>query len=195
MSPVLPPLGLCRALFVPARLGALKPAMKVAVTGGSGFIGGYVVAALCSAGHSVHCLVRPSSNTERIAHLPFERVVGDVLDADAVAALVRGCDAVIHLALSAGWDQMRTQAQLQALLRTSERGTRNVLDAAKAAGNKRVVFVSSVAVRVRCCLRSAAAPLTASAPCRPSTAAAHLSAYLPRARCQSRSRARWAMRP
>ena len=169
--------------------------MKVAVTGGSGFIGGYVVAALCSAGHSVRCLVRPSSNTERIAHLPFECVVGDVLDADAVAALVRGCEAVIHLALSAGWDQMRTQAQLQALLRTSERGTRNVLDAAKAAGNKRVVFVSSVAVRVRCCLRSAAAPLTASAPCRPSTAAAHLSAYLPRARCQSRSRARWAMRP
>ena len=123
--------------------------MKVAVTGASGFIGGYVVAALCEAGHAPRCLVRASSNTSRIAHLPFERVVGDVLDADAVTALVRGCDAVIHLALSAGWDQMRTAAQLQALLRTSERGTRNVLEAAKAAGNKRVVFISSVAVRAQ----------------------------------------------
>ena len=135
--------------------------MKVAVTGGSGFIGGYVVAALCSAGHSVRCLVRASSNTARIAHLPFERAEGDVLDADAVVALVRGCDAVIHLALSAGWDQMRTEAQLQALLRTSERGTRNVLEAAKAAGNKRVVFVSSVAVRSR---RRAPAQLTVDCP-------------------------------
>ena len=135
--------------------------MKVAVTGGSGFIGGYVVAALCGAGHSVRCLVRPSSNTERIAHLPFERAVGDVLDTDAVEELVRGCDTVIHLALSAGWDQMRTEAQLQALLRTSERGTRNVLNAAKTAGNKRVVFVSSVAVRLRRCVRSAASQLTA----------------------------------
>jgi len=62
-------------------------------------------------------------------------------------ALVAGCDAVIHLALSAGWDQMRTKAQLQRLLQTSERGTRNVLEAAKAAGNVRVVFVSSIAVR------------------------------------------------
>ena len=44
---------------------------------------------------------------------------------------------------------MRTKAQLQLLLQTSEQGTRNMLEAAKAAGNARVVFVSSVAVRVR----------------------------------------------
>ena len=122
--------------------------MRVAVTGGTGFIGGFVVSALCGAGHVARCLVRPTSDLSRIAHLPFERAVGDVLDADAVATLVAGCDAVIHLALSAGWDQMRTPAQLQHLLRTSERGTRNGLDAARAAGNVRVVFVSSVAVRL-----------------------------------------------
>ena len=165
--------------------------MKVAVTGGSGFIGGYVVAALCAAGHSPSCLVRASSNTARIDHLPFERAVGDVLDADAVAALVRGCDAVIHLALSAGWDQMRTAAQLQALLRTSERGTRNVLDAAKAAGNKRVVFVSSVAVRAPCASHPASAH---GPPRRPSTAAARRTACSTRARRRSRWPARWAMR-
>jgi len=58
---------------------------------------------------------------------------------------VAGCDAVIHLALSAGWDQMRTREQLALLLETSGRGSRNVLDAAKDAGGLRVVFVSSVA--------------------------------------------------
>jgi uncharacterized protein YbjT (DUF2867 family) len=132
--------------------------MRVAVTGGTGFIGGYVVAALCAAGHTPRCLVRPTSDTSRIAHLRFERAPGDVLDAEAMTALVAGCDAVIHLALSAGWDQMRTPEQLQRLLRTSERGTRNVLDAAKAAGNVRVVFVSSVAVRAALRLLVLAAP-------------------------------------
>ena len=168
--------------------------MRVAVTGGSGFIGGFVVAALCEAGHSPRCLVRASSNTARIAHLPFERVVGDVLDADAVAGLVRGCDAVIHLALSAGWDQMRTEAQLQALLRTSERGTRNVLEAAKAAGNKRVVFVSSVAVRAKLALGACRSAHRRRLTRRPSTAAARPTACSARARPRSRWRARWATR-
>jgi NAD(P)-dependent dehydrogenase (short-subunit alcohol dehydrogenase family) len=58
--------------------------MKVAVTGASGFIGGHVVAALCEAGHTVRCLVRPTSDVSRIAHLSYERVEGDVLDAESV---------------------------------------------------------------------------------------------------------------
>jgi len=153
--------------------------MKVAVTGGSGFIGCHVLDVLIAAGHSVRCLLRPTSDTSRIAHLPYERHEGDVLDAAAVVSLVSGCEAVIHLALSAGWDQMRTPAQLQALLRTSEQGTRNVLEAAKAANNVRVVFVSSTAVRALCFL--AASFLTS---CRPSTAAAHQRAFFARTRRQ-----------
>ena len=62
--------------------------MRVAVTGGTGFIGGFVVAALCSAGHTPRCLVRATSDVSRIAHLKFERHEGDVLDADSIKARV-----------------------------------------------------------------------------------------------------------
>jgi nucleoside-diphosphate-sugar epimerase len=170
--------------------------MRVAVTGATGFIGGHVVEALCAAGHTARCLVRPTSDTLRIAHLPFERAPGDVLDAAAVAALVAGCDAVIHLALSAGWDQMRTPKQLRRLLVTSERGTRNVLDAARAAGNVRVVFMSSVAVRptASCscvCARALTLACAAAHLGSPSTAAARRTACFARTRRPSRWRARW----
>lgn len=120
--------------------------MKVCVLGATGFIGSYVVKALHEHGHAVRCTVRSMrSDTSRIEGVPFERVPGDIADADALKAAFQGCDAVIHMALSAAWDQQRTAAQQQALVTTSRDGTRNVLVAAQAAGGLRVVFVSSFA--------------------------------------------------
>jgi len=69
--------------------------MRVAVTGASGFIGGHVLAALCEAGHSARCLVRPTSDLSRIAHLCFEREEGDVLDADSVKVWERAARLVL----------------------------------------------------------------------------------------------------
>lgn len=69
--------------------------MNVLVTGGTGFVGRHVVSALLETGHSVRCLVRPSSTSS----LPqsVDQVAGDVLQPESLAAAVAGMDAVIHL--------------------------------------------------------------------------------------------------
>src|SRR5450631_3854413 len=62
----------------------------------------------------------------------------DVLDADAVGELVKGADVVVHLAflIRGGLDETRE---------VNLRGSRNVFEAAVAAGAKRLVYTSSVA--------------------------------------------------
>ena len=114
--------------------------MKVFVTGGNGFIGSAVVRLLIAGGHQVRCLLRPSSQTERLAELPYERVEGDVRDAAAVGRGLDGCAAVIHLASLSAWDLIDSPLMDEVV----EGGTRNVLAAAQERPGTRVVFVSSI---------------------------------------------------
>ncbi|HRI53104.1 MAG TPA: NAD-dependent epimerase/dehydratase family protein [Pseudomonadota bacterium] len=114
--------------------------MKVFVTGGNGFIGSAVVRLLIAGGHQVRCLLRQSSQTERLAELPYERVEGDIRDAAAVARGLEGCGAVIHLASLSAWDLIDSPLMDEVV----EGGTRNVLAAATARPGTRVVFVSSI---------------------------------------------------
>ena len=80
--------------------------MRVAVTGASGFIGAHLAVALAARGDQVRCLLRPESDRSRLA-AGVEPVVGAGLaDRGALARLVRGCDAVVHLAgLTRSWTQ------------------------------------------------------------------------------------------
>ena len=84
--------------------------MRVAVTGGSGFIGAHLLAALAARGDRVRCLLRPGSDR---AHLPaaVEPVVAaDLTAAGALERLVRGSDAVVHLAgLTRSWSARELQ--------------------------------------------------------------------------------------
>jgi dihydroflavonol-4-reductase len=114
--------------------------MKVFVTGGNGFIGSVVVRTLLEEGHEVRCLLRPSSLTDRIAGLAYQRVDGDVRDAAALARGLAGCDAVIHLASLSNWNDIDSPLMDEVV----EGGTRNLLEAARAE-KPRVVFVSSAA--------------------------------------------------
>jgi dihydroflavonol-4-reductase len=114
--------------------------MKVLVTGGNGFIGSVVVRSLIAEGHTVRCLLRATSQTERIDGSSYERAVGDVRDTASLTAAIDGCDAVIHMASLSAWDQIDSPLMDDVVVG----GTRNVLDAAKARPGTRVVFVSSI---------------------------------------------------
>ena len=70
--------------------------MKVAVIGGTGFVGRYIVDALIDAGHAVSLLARPGSE-EKLQRADAVHVTrGAVESATAIAATLEGCDAVIY---------------------------------------------------------------------------------------------------
>ena len=106
------------------------------VTGGSGFLGGHVVDCLRADGHAVRTLQRsPSSNAPE----GVDARMGSVLSAADVARAVEGCDAVFHLA---GWVS-RDPKDAEAMHAIHVDGTRTVVDAAAAAGVKRIVHAST----------------------------------------------------
>src|SRR5215510_14765059 len=104
--------------------------MRIAVTGGNGFIGAAVTRRLARGGHGLVCLLRASSDVGRLQGLSYERVEGDVRDADAVRRAMRGCDATVHLAAHGGWEG-DDPARLTEVI---EGGASNVFTAAEALG-------------------------------------------------------------
>jgi dihydroflavonol-4-reductase len=115
--------------------------MRVFVTGGNGFIGSCVVRELFARGHSVVCLLRPTSKTDRIDDLPFERAGGDVRDVASLRAGMNGCDATVHLAAPSDWHV----AEGPYLDDVIVNGARRVLEAASGLSAHRVVLISSSA--------------------------------------------------
>ncbi|MBP2293388.1 NAD-dependent epimerase/dehydratase family protein [Azospirillum rugosum] len=114
----------------------------VAVTGGTGFLGRAVVAALARTGWQVRLLVRRSADHWPCPDHEPELVFGDLLDADALRRLVRGVDAVVHLA---GLIKARSRAEAMAVNRDGS--ARLAAIAAATAPTARLVHVSSLAAR------------------------------------------------
>lgn len=116
--------------------------MKIFITGGTGFIGKRVVQRLSGSGHELRCLARKTSNVALLRDAGAEVVIGDVTDAASVARASEGCQQVVNLAnLFELWVPDRRQYQA-----VNVEGTRNVMEAALAAGVEKVVHVSTVAV-------------------------------------------------
>jgi nucleoside-diphosphate-sugar epimerase len=114
--------------------------MRALVTGAGGFLGRALVRALVARGDEVRALVR-SEPDEPIAGPGVEVVRGDALDADAVRAAVRGCDAVFHLA------GLRRATSLEEFHRGNVETTRIALEAcaAEAPSLRRFVLAGSLA--------------------------------------------------
>lgn len=122
----------------------------VLVTGGTGFLGRGLVRALAGRGVETHVLARPSSNRAPLADLAVVWHAGDLADAASVERAVRAASAsarergqrlrMIHSGAVISYRSQDTA--LQRLVNVD--GTRHVLDAARAHGAGRIVYVSSV---------------------------------------------------
>ena len=70
--------------------------MKVALFGGTGFVGGYFVNALVAAGHEPSVLVRRGSENKLTSRDECRVTAGDISSVNAIEATLDGCDALIY---------------------------------------------------------------------------------------------------
>lgn len=116
------------------------------VTGGAGFIGSNLVAALTAAGERVRVLDNLATGRwENLDGLPhqslIERITGDIRDATAVAAAAKGVEVVLHqAALGSVPRSVETPVESNAV---NVGGTVTVLDVARRQGVRRVIFAAS----------------------------------------------------
>ncbi len=114
---------------------------RVLVTGASGFVGSAVARALRERGLAVSCLVRRSSPRTNLAGLDVSLVEGDLRDAASLASAMAGQRFLFHVAA----DYRLWARDPEEIVRNNLEGTRNVMQAAQAAGVERIVYTSSVA--------------------------------------------------
>ncbi|GAB48886.1 NAD-dependent epimerase/dehydratase family protein [Mobilicoccus pelagius] len=113
--------------------------MRVLVTGASGMLGGGVARALAARGDDVTVLQRRPSGLAETAGV--REVLGDVVDAEAVARAMAGQDAVVHLAA-----KVNVMGRWEDYVRVNVVGTRTMLDAARRHAVPRFVHTSSPSV-------------------------------------------------
>lgn len=114
---------------------------RVLVTGGSGLIGGALIARLVERGEDVRALARSSAATEAVRRRGAAAVPGDLLDGPSLAAAVEGCEVVYNVA---GVNTL-CPADPGLLMQVNVDGAAAVARAAAAAGVRRLVHTSSAA--------------------------------------------------
>lgn len=112
--------------------------MKVAVTGASGHIGNCLVRELKKQGAEVRVLVHNFKND--LDKLGVEIVQGNLLDKESLKLLCTGVDVVFHLAAIIALDNHHPEKVFE----VNVTGTKNMIDAAVAAGVKRFIHFSSI---------------------------------------------------
>jgi nucleoside-diphosphate-sugar epimerase len=123
--------------------------MQIGITGGTGFLGRYIIAQLATEGYHLRCWCRPSSDRTGFGDY-MDRITwveGDLGDAKSAARLVEGCDAVVHAALARGGGSFQGRpGDLVDYVRTNLLGTLMLVEAARAAQASRFIFISTCAV-------------------------------------------------
>jgi dihydroflavonol-4-reductase len=112
----------------------------ILVTGASGHVGNVLVRKLLAQGEKVRALVLPGEDCSSLDNLPVEKMSGDVLQPDTLAAAFCGVDVVYHLAAIIAI----LPGQEALMRRVNIEGTRNVINAALACGVRRLIYTSSI---------------------------------------------------
>jgi dihydroflavonol-4-reductase len=111
--------------------------MKIAVSGASGHIGNCLVRELVNKNHEVKVLVHNFEND--LKGLNVEIVRGDLLNIESLLELCSGVDVVFHAAAKIALSNRETKK----VLAVNIEGTKNIIEASKSAGVKRLIHFSS----------------------------------------------------
>lgn len=116
--------------------------MKVLVTGGTGFIGGYFIPMLLSEGYHVRLLVRDKERAILQFGNKCEYFVGDITDKSSIKGCCKGIDVVFHLVAKSG-NELPTEENFEMFRRINVNGTQNILKECKCV--KKFIYISSTA--------------------------------------------------
>lgn len=128
--------------------------MKICISGGLGFVGGYLTKRLLLEGHEVVAMDNLSRMPEASARLNeslrktfgsrYRFVLGDIRQPDGIRMAVKGCEAVYHLA--AVVNARKSVEDPRTSTEVNLGGTLNVLDACRSSDVKSFILASTIAV-------------------------------------------------
>lgn len=116
--------------------------MKILVTGGTGFIGGYFVPMLLENGHQVRLVVRNEEKARKQFGDKCEYFIGDVTNKDSIKGCCDGIDVVFHLVAKSG-NELPSKKNFEIFRRINVGGTENII--AECGIIKKFIYVSSTA--------------------------------------------------
>jgi dihydroflavonol-4-reductase len=113
----------------------------ILVTGGTGFVGGAIVRALLKRGERVRVLARNPEKAKALEALGVEIALGNLLDSTSLELAMRDVKTLYHVAAVY---ELGGTVDEEEMRRTEIDGTRNTLEAARAAGVEKIVYTSTV---------------------------------------------------
>lgn len=119
----------------------LSFSMRVFLTGATGFVGSHVAQALHAAGAELRLLTRTTSRTKHLETLDAALITGDLRQPESLRPALTACDALVHVAA----DYRLWVRDPETMYAANVQGTRALLQMAREAGIRRVVYTSSVA--------------------------------------------------
>jgi NADH dehydrogenase len=112
------------------------------ITGGTGYVGGYILEALKGniPNDQIRIMSRDRASLDRLAAQGYDTTEGNVADVDDMRKAMQGVDTVIHLTAII----REVPGKGQTYEAVMGKGAENMVEAAKGAGVKRVLFMSAL---------------------------------------------------